>query len=491
MNRTYKLKAFLFLIVALQIVRGAGDTTRVHGDTQGTEVSRFESELTVPPLLERSVSDSGLVEMDLNAGEGSKTFLKGVRTPTLGYNGSYLGPTIRTTRGERILINVENSLDEVTTVHWHGLHVPAEMDGGPHQRINPGEIWKPTFTVNQNAATLWYHPHPLGKTGEQVYRGLAGLFIVEDEISRSLPVPKNYGVDDIPLIIQDRRFFSDGSFAYVRGMPDVMHGVIGDLLLVNGDVRPYLEVGRNLVRFRALNGSNSSIYRVRLSDESRFHQIASDGGFLEKPVSMTHLVLSAGERAEILIDFSQYGEGSRLVLIVDEINGASFQALQIRVTGQGHNRLAVPSRLTKVEPIPVSNVAKTRRFVMQTMGRGGRLSINGRKMNMGRIDEVVKLGDTEIWEVSNRSMGMMQLPHSFHIHDVQVQILSRDGKKPPENERGWKDTFIVWPGEVVRFAAVFEDYTGIYMYHCHFLEHEDDGMMGQFEVSATLPAGQR
>jgi FtsP/CotA-like multicopper oxidase with cupredoxin domain len=350
-------------------------------------------------------------------------------------------------------------------------------------------MWKPTFTIKQNAATLWYHPHPIGKTGEQVYRGLAGLFIIDDEVSEGLDLPRTYGVDDIPLILQDRRFAKDGSFVYVRAMPDIMHGVIGNHFLVNGESQPYLSVGRNLVRFRILNGSNSSIYRIGLSDEGSFQQIASDGGFLQKSVAMAHLILAAGERAEIVVDFSRYREGDRPVLVVEELNGLTFQAMQFRVSGkqrtEGGVKGPLPERLVSIDPIPEALATRTRRFEMSTMGRGGRLTINGRKMDMGRIDERVRLGATEIWEVSNRAMGMMRIPHSFHIHDVQVQILSRNGKAPPENERGWKDTFIVWPGEVVRFITTFEDYTGIYMYHCHFLEHEDDGMMGQFEVVSS------
>ena len=442
----------------------------------------FTEALPIPPLLERQVRNSGAVRFELTARQGSMSYFKGTETPTLGYNGSYLGPTIRVRNGENVELKVSNNLGEMTTVHWHGLHVPAEMDGGPHQQIPAGKQWSPSFTINQAAATLWYHPHPIGKTGEQVYRGLAGMFIIEDEVSDSLKIPRSYGTNDIPIILQDRRFKSDGSFSYTAGMPDVMQGVLGEWLLVNGSIQPYLKVSGGMTRFRILNGSNSSIYKLTLSDRGSFFQIASDGGFLEKPVPMSSLILASGERAEILVDFSRYTKGQDLYLGVEDYRGAEFRAIQFRVSGETTAGAAVPERLTRIERLPASSASKMRRFDLQTMGMGGMLTINGRKMDMKRIDERVKLGNTEIWEVRNRSMGMMNLPHSLHIHDIQFQILSRNGKEPPENERGWKDTIVVWPGDEVRVIATFSDYPGIYMYHCHFLEHEDEGMMGQFEV---------
>ena len=443
----------------------------------------FTQRLPIPPVLENRTLQSGNSRLKLTVRKGSVNFFKGMETSTFGFNGDYLGPTIRVKNGEAVNLTVDNTLDEMTTVHWHGLHVPAEMDGGPHQGIEPGTRWNPSFTIKQPAATLWYHPHPIGKTGEQVYRGLAGLFIIDDEVSAALNIPKSYGADDIPLVLQDRRFNSKGDFAYVGGMPDIMQGVIGDWMLVNGSIQPYLDVANIKIRFRVLNGSNSSVYRLSLGDKSSFFQIASDGGFLEKPVEMSTLILSAGERAEIIVDFSRYGKGSTLHLEAEDYRGSRFRAMQFRISKEARDTTELPEILTRIERIPATKASKTRRFDMRTMGMGGQLTINGRSMNMNRIDERVNLGATEIWEIRNVAMGMMQIPHSFHIHDIQFQILTVDGKEPPANERGWKDTVVVWPGEVVRIITTFEDYTGIYMYHCHFLEHEDAGMMGQFEVA--------
>ncbi len=438
----------------------------------------FTQELFIPPILESDGVSRGADVYNLTVQTGSVSFFGSKSTPTLGFNGNYLGPTIRVRRGDRVSINVNNTLNEQTTVHWHGLHIPGEADGGPHQIIEPKDNWNPQFVINQQAATLWYHPHVMGTTAEQVYRGLAGMFIIDDENSDKLDIPKEYGVNDIPLIIQDRRFFNDGTFAYRPSRSDIMHGLIGNTVTINGSVKSYLEVPDTLVRFRVLNGSNSSLYKISLSDGSLFDQIATDGGFLEKPVKLDYLILSPGERAEIVVDFSVVND---TFLKVDIYNGTEHEALKINVIDNNSSaNNSLPYKLNAITRIPEEAADKTRRFVMQT--RMGTFSINGKKMDMSRIDEFVSLGSTEIWEIFNQPMGMMQIPHSFHIHDVQFLILDRNGNPPSPSESGWKDTVLIWPGETVRFITKFEDYTGLYMYHCHFLEHEDDGMMGQFEV---------
>jgi blue copper oxidase len=199
------------------------------------------------------------------------------------------------------------------------------------------------------------------------------------------------------------------------------------------------------------------------------------------------LVLSPGERAEILVDFSVQAIGESLFLQAEVYGGGGFDLLKFAVGEKGDSLSSLPERLTEIERIPEEQAARIRIFRMQTMGRGGmmgsgRLTINGKKMDLERIDERVRLGDTEIWEIVNERVGMMAIPHSFHPHDIQFQILSRNGEPPAENESGWKDTVLLWPGDRVRIIASFTDFTGIYMYHCHLLEHEDDGMMGQFEV---------
>jgi FtsP/CotA-like multicopper oxidase with cupredoxin domain len=464
---------------------GFVDTARADG---------FTAPLPIPPLLEDLGSRSDSARFIMNVQQGSMDFFPVKPTATLGYNGNFLGPTIRVRNGQRFRINVNNNLTQTTTLHWHGLHVPAQWDGGPRQPIPAGTTWKPDFTIRQEAATLWYHPHAMGLTGEQVYQGLAGFFLIEDEVSDSLNIPKAYGVDDIPLVIQDRRFFRNSQFAYAQNMHDILNGVIGNYLLVNGAMQPSLSVHGGLVRLRLLNGSNSSIYRIGFKDQRTFKVIASDGGFLEQPVAMNSIVLSAGERAEVVVDFADVEMGIQVSLMVEQMKGSLFEAMRFTVDRAAETAVQLPNILRPLDKIPESEANTIRRFTMETMSMGGgrmgmgmgmmgrRLTINGKKMDINRIDEQVKLGSTEIWEITNQSAMMMSMPHSMHLHDVQFQVLSRNGQLPPLHERGRKDTVLIMPGETVRIISRFRDYTGVYMYHCHLLEHEDNGMMGQFEV---------
>ena len=453
----------------------------------------FAGTLPIPPLLEDLDPRRNVSRFSMDVQHGRMEFFPGTATSTMGYNGNFLGPTIRVRRGQRFRIDVNNRLSQTTSLHWHGLHVPARWDGGPRQPIRSGTTWSPEFTINQEAATLWYHPHAMGLTGEQVYHGLAGFFLIEDEVSDSLDIPKIYGVDDIPLVIQDRRFLADGQFSYVQNSDDVVHGVIGNHMLVNGARQPDMAVPRGMVRLRVLNGSNSSIYTVSFRDRRSFQVIASDGGFLERPAAVRSVVLSAGERVEILVDYSGSAIGHQASLMVDQLGGDSFEAMKITVDRDSRSRPSSPAYLRSPDRIPFSEATGVRGFTMATMamGNGGRgmgmtdrrLTINGRKMDVRRIDERVRLGSTEIWEITNQRSSMgNDMPHSMHLHDVQFQILSRNGRALAPHEQGRKDTVLILPGETVRVISRFRDYTGVYMYHCHLLEHEDDGMMGQFEV---------
>src|SRR5699024_7831156 len=253
-------------------------------------------------LLENQSTDPNKAAFHLTAQNAEKEVVPGKRTETMGYNGNYLGPVIRVREGEEVLVKVENELeDDITTSHWHGLEVDGDKDGGPHSGIHPGESWAPEFRIEQPAATLWYHPHPEQETGKQVYRGLAGLFLIEDDVSDRLDIPKEYGVDDVPLVVQVKRFDSDGRIDSDRGLGDVMNGLQGNTMLVNGAVNPFLKVPRGMVRLRLLNGSNASVYELNFNNNQSFHQIASDGGFLEEPEEMDKIILGPAERAEILV----------------------------------------------------------------------------------------------------------------------------------------------------------------------------------------------
>ena len=338
-------------------------------------------------------------------------------------------------------------------------------------------------------ATFWYHPHLMNKTAEHVYHGLAGLFIVKDPQSE-LALPDQYGTDDIPLIIQDKIFDADGSFNY----PGTRSGVKGDQFLVNGAVTPVFDAPAQFVRFRLLNGSNARIYNFGFSDDRQFHQIGTDGGLLERPVPLTRLRLSTGERAEILVDFS--GEENSQVRLVsfsselDNINpfwnsnamdDSAFDIMTIDVKAATANpTTALPASLASINRLQEGQAARTRPFELE-MGLSGPMTINGQSMDMNRIDQTIKLNDTEIWEITNNS----DMPHPFHVHDIQFLILTRDGSPPAENEAGWKDTVLIMPHETVRIITHFSDFADPdkpYMFHCHILEHKDAGMMGQFVV---------
>ncbi|HEX6514039.1 MAG TPA: multicopper oxidase domain-containing protein [Nocardioidaceae bacterium] len=438
----------------------------------------FEQELAIPPQAKSHVAENGTRVFDLTAQEGTTALLPGKPTTTWGFNGSYLGPTLRAARGEKVRVNVHNALDETTTVHWHGMHVPARFDGGPHQPIDPGDTWSPYWRIDQPAATLWYHPHPHGETEEHVNRGLAGMFILDDPHSPVADrLPHEYGVDDIPLVVQDKRLDDDG---------EIQNGGLGEDVLVNGTYGPYLGVTTEQVRLRILNASVKRVFSFGFSDDRSFTMIASGGGLLPEPATMHRLRLSPAERAEIIVDMKP---GEQVVLrsyppdlgtnwLADRFDGGSdeFDVLQLRAADRLRPEPELPERLAPAPDVDVEG-AKVRTFRMQ--GR----TINGKKMDMSRIDETVELGTTEVWEVTNTDGEY----HNFHAHDVQFQVLSVDGREPGPPLSGWKDTVYMAPGSTVRLALQFTDYAdphSPYMYHCHLLQHEDAGMMGQFVVVA-------
>jgi blue copper oxidase len=426
--------------------------------------------LKIPVLLEDKNPDPNVADFELEAQAGRTEFMSGLMAETLGYNGSYLGPVLRVKKGEKVNIRVANNLSFPTTVHWHGLVVDGEQDGGPHQGIQAGEIWSPSFTIDQPAATLWFHPHYMGNTANQVYYGLAGLIYIDDEISQNLALPKQYGVNDIPLIVQDRSFNRDGSFDYQTSMMGV---VPGDIVLVNGTINPYLNVEQEPVRLRILNASNSQNFNFSLSDGSSFQQIASDGGFLNSPLARPALFLAPGERAEIIVDFAKIKQTSLSLL-----NG-NQPVLDFNISNQKMDAVEIPTSLAVVAEIPSSDKPRTRVFALQSMGING--TINGKSFDMNRIDDEVNINETEIWTVRNLGGMMQSSGHSFHVHGTQFQVISRDGKAPPPEESGFKDTVYVDVGEEVAIRVRFT-HPGIFMYHCHILEHEDGGMMGQFRV---------
>ncbi|MFC4016978.1 multicopper oxidase family protein [Micromonospora sp. GCM10011542] len=487
-RRRRLVRVLIGVLAGVLVLCGGGAAVGTWALTRATDTVGevdFVRPLAVPPLAESRVDERGRRVFDLLAREGQRDFHgDGRMTRTAGFDGDFLGPTLRARRGEQVRVNVVNKLGEETNVHWHGMHLPARMDGGPHQPVRPGATWSPTWQVDQPAATLWYHPHPHGVTEEQVYQGLAGMFIVDDGREAALPLPRAYGVDDVPVIVQDRSFSRSGEFRKTRNAIASI-GVLGDTLLVNGTVGPYLDVRTERIRLRLLNASTARTYDFGLSDERPFALIGTDGGLLARTARLTRVRLSPGERAEIVVDVRP---GERVTLrstppdlgvgaLARRSSGGTdrFDVLQLRAADTLTPAPPVPDTLVPMDRLDPATAATTRRLEFQ--GRG----INGRSMEMDRIDFAATRDTTEVWEVVNTD----GTPHNFHVHDVQFQVLSVDGAAPPPELAGWKDTIYLAPDRPMRIALRFTDHTDPnlpYMFHCHLLWHEDSGMMGQFVV---------
>ena len=430
--------------------------------------------LSIPDLLDPTFDGDGVAHYYLKLGKSRHDYGQAAPTDTYSYNDmSVLGPTLRLSTGDSVVINVANELAEVTTTHWHGADVPAEDDGGPHSLIQPGTTWVADFDVIQPAATLWYHPHAHGSTAEHVYLGAAGLIIIEDDNPAAVTLPSAYGVDDIPVIIQDRDFTEDGQLDFAIDPGD--DGKLYNTLTVNGTINPFVEVPEGLVRLRLLNGSQARIYRLSVEGAS-MTKIASDGGYLASPVLLDQTILAPGDREEIIVDV-----GESPVALIDETLG---RVLELRPNGSVSGTGPLPDKLATLDRISESEITVDRTFRMRDSRNFWEFSptwsINGVQMDMQRIDQMVKLGDTERWTIIS---GDGQ--HVFHPHQTQFQILSINGEPPPPEESGWEDSVWVNGGREVVIAARFDTYAAEqvpYMFHCHILDHEDLGMMGQFLV---------
>ncbi|QSB15768.1 multicopper oxidase domain-containing protein [Natronosporangium hydrolyticum] len=472
--------ALALVLLGGAALAGAGAWTWQRAVLDTTGQLAFDQPLAIPPLLEGELDDDGHRVFDLAAGVGQHD-LGGGPMETWGYNGDYLGPTLRASRGEQVTVNIDNQLPDPTTVHWHGMGLPAAMDGGPHTAIGPGESAAPSWRIDQPAATLWYHPHPHGETEQQVYRGLAGLFLIEDEPGAALPLPDEYGVDDIPVVVQDKQFDDgelDASANFLSGV-----GILGDSIVVNGTPSPYLDVTTERVRLRLLNGSTARSYDFGFADDRRFALIGTDGGLLSEPHHTTRVMLSPGERAELVVELAP-AETATLRSYPPELGvnayGSRFgggddtlDILQLRAADQLAPRPEVPTDLVEVPRLDPAEAVATRSLQL------GGSHINGQRMDMSRIDFAVTAGSVEVWRVQNAD----GTPHNFHIHDVQFQVLSVGGAGPPPELAGWKDTVYLPAGVSFELIARFSDYPDPdipYMFHCHLLRHEDDGMMGQF-----------
>lgn len=408
-------------------------------------------------------------------------------TPMMRFNSLQLPPLIKAKRGTNITVNVQNNLTEDTTVHWHGFKIPAIQDGGPTTPILPGVSHTYNFQLVQAAAPLWFHPHAHGTTATQVYKGLAGGFVVTDDVSDSLEATKKLpsGNFDIAMLVQDRSFAADNGtgirpLVYNVGMMG-MTGALGDRILVNGAEQPTLKVETRQYQFRLFNGSNARTYDFALSNGATFKVIGTDGGLLPAPVTTDHIVLAAGERTEIVVDFRANGVNDSLALVNRTTANREVVRFEVATAATDDVTLytSLPATADINQRLTAADATLTRNFVLSIAGMAG-FVINGKRFDINRVDELVTAGATEIWNISNTS-GMA---HPFHAHAIQWQILDRNNIPASGIDLGWKDTVLVQPGESVRFIGRFDPVinTGLYMYHCHILEHEEAGMMGTFKI---------
>ncbi len=446
--------------------------------------------------------------IDLFMSDSSRQFVPGFNTSTIGYNGSYLGPTIILNKGQQVTMNVHNQLADTTTTHWHGLHVAPMNDGSPHTPIMAGSIWSPSFTILDNAALYWYHPHLHGKTLSQVVKGAAGLIIVRDSLESTLDLPRSYGIDDFPLVFQWQHM--DSTTKQI-----ILNDELDNITMINGQINvpvtPFLEVPAQVVRLRLLNASSHRFIEIGFDNNMAFHQITTDDGLLNAPVTLTRLMLGSGERAEILVDFQgqngntfyirQYGTelpagypggppSGMGASMMGPLDNTDFNLLQLDVVNPTTNPvISIPTTLTTNTIYSSSGASNFNVSITASP----MMSMTNFLMNGVKFDEnVINMTTTQervmTWTITNQSM----MPHPFHIHGNHFYVLSINGATPPANMLGPKDVVVIPPqnGSVVLITKYkdFNDPVMPYMFHCHILSHEDNGMMGQFIVNPA-PTG--
>ncbi|GAB6139876.1 multicopper oxidase domain-containing protein [Methylosoma difficile] len=456
--------------------------------------------------------------------------------------GSYLGPIIRLQQGQKVRIHLHNGLNESTVTHWHGLHVPSEMDGHPLYAIDPGQVLVYEFEVLNRAGMNIYHPHPHETTAKQVYQGLAGALLVNDAEEAALELPS--GEYEIPLVIQDRLFDSQNQLVYVRNMHDRMFGFYGDRILVNGRADFQLNVASRAYRLRFMNGSTARIYKLAWDDGTPITVIGTDGGLLETPETKPYVMLAPGERLDVWADFSGRPIGSQLVMRSLPFSGAlphggmmmgrgnlpmgsDYPIFTVQVTQKTSDSPKLPTRLSSFKHYKLSETSNPEQPVPIGISEGHMsMLLNGQAYAYNDVQEMerIKLNSIQLMEIfhahggghgmssgegmgggrhgrmgmgrmrhgSMGGMGMMAMAHPIHLHGQPFQIISRSISDNTDEgyasvregfvDSGLKDTVLVMPGETVRIIKPFQDFKGLFMYHCHNLEHEDMGMMRDFLV---------
>ncbi len=502
-----------------------GDGSPCSPDRCPVVLEPFVDALPIPPVMQPVTgAPGGVAHYEISMLEVQQQLHRDLPPTTVwGYGGSFPAATIETTAGQEISVHWINDLRDQngnlrtehylpvdmclngpaqlgptarTVVHIHGGHLPAMYDGYPENTWLPGESEIYVYPNNQLPTTVWYHDHAMGITRLNVYMGLAGFYLIRDAFELGLGLPA--GAFEIPVVMQDRRFHGDGRLSY-PGEWEEMY--FGDKILVNGKVWPYLEVKRGKYRLRLLNGCNSRTLRVAMSNGMAFHQIGTDGGLLPAPVTLDEILMAPAERADVVVDFASYAPGTEIFLVNSApapypgLPGAGVipDVMKFVVTADAGKTDPIPTELRPLEVLQESDAVQHREFILRKEPQdctGSHWLING--LGWQDITEFPSLGSTEVWSFINRSSMM----HPMHMHLVMFQVLDRqafqivDGEivpvgdpvPPPPQEAGWKDTVRADPFEITRVIARFDDYTGLYAYHCHILEHEDHEMMRQMRV---------
>ena len=433
-------------------------------------------------LLEDESPEPHLVEVTLTAAPARLSLVPGTTSDVFAFNGRIPGPVLEVREGDSVVVHFRNELPEPSTIHWHGLHLPIDSDGSPLHPVEPGATRDYVFSVpHGTAGTYWYHPHPHHRTGHQVSKGLYGAVIV-----RAADDPLPADLTEHLLILSDNRIAADGSISFadpntLEARIDFENGREGPIMTVNGSALPSLSIRSGEVqRWRIVNASSSRVYRLALQGHTLLH-VGTDGGLFERPVELNEIVLANSERAEILVRGSAApGTTSLLEALpydryVPQTRPADWNETRPLLTLQYSDEPPVapptlPDRLRPVVPLDTLDADSTR-IVVLTQGM-----INGKLMDMNRVDVFARLGDTEIWQIEN----LVGMDHPFHLHGFRFQVLDRSGV--PEPFRTWKDTVNVPKHSTVRFIVRYEDFPGRWMFHCHILDHEDHGMMGIMEV---------
>lgn len=526
----------LFLTGATAVLGGAALFAVRRLDRAGLKVESndFYTRLPIPRLIDaREVGNT----IELTAKSDITQFLPNLDVESYGYSAPYLGPVIRVYSGDSVKMSVSNHLDNSTTVHWHGLFVPSQFDGGPYNSIAPGQTWQPILDIDQAAATTWFHPQLHRDAGRQTYMGLAGLLYVEDGSAADLGLPSRYGLDDLPLVLQDRAFGPDGELVYDNSPATMMQGYRGDTIIVNGAIGPVAEVPKGLVRLRLLNAANARNFHLTFDDSRLMHVIATDNGYVPTPVGVHELTIAPGERFEILVDFSDGAVSSILtypdhlkqplwgmpelfneiihhvtdvltpVVRLDPVDTIPIRAKDppsrlvdrpaLQMQGVGNQRFFILDSMAAVNAPILKGAVEMPIFREQGVAQGRdqsqlagidrrgkpvgaassiRMGINGNEFDMSRLDATVKVGDQEIWQITGTDMA-----HPFHIHGASFHVLQLDGAPPPEHLAGPKDTVLVKQQALLLVNFTQEaDPSVPFVFHCSILEHQDAGMMGQY-----------